>query len=125
MIFAKKGLPPEFPALSGVVIRVIVATIFVWVFAFLSKNAISNIKRIKENKQALKFTMLGALIGPLMGVWLSLVAVQLAKVGIASTLMSLTPIFHLPIGKFLKEKISHQAIFGTIIALVGVAIIFF
>lgn len=125
LIFAKKGLPPEFPALSGVVIRVIVATIFVWVFAFLSKNAISNIKRIKENKQALKFTMLGALIGPLMGVWLSLVAVQLAKVGIASTLMSLTPIFHLPIGKFLKEKISHQAIFGTIIALVGVAIIFF
>ena len=67
---------------------------------------------------------MGALVGPFIGVWLSLIAVQFAKVGIASTLMALTPIFHLPIGKFLNEKITKQAILGTLIAMIGVAIIF-
>jgi drug/metabolite transporter (DMT)-like permease len=64
------------------------------------------------------------MVGPFLGVWLSLIAVQFAKVGIASTLMALTPIFHLPIGKIMKEKITKQAIAGTFVAMVGVAIIF-
>jgi len=124
LIFAKKGLPPEFSALSGVVIRVLVATIFVWIIAIISKQAKKNIERIKQNPKTIKYTFLGALVGPFVGVWLSLVAVQFAKVGIASTLMALTPIFHLPIGKFLNEKITRQAILGTLIAMIGVAIIF-
>lgn len=124
LIFAKKGLPPEFSALSGVVIRVTVATIFVWIFAILSKKAKSNIEKLRGNKKAIKFTLIGALVGPVLGVWLSLVAVQFAKVGIASTLMSLTPIFHLPIGKLLNEEITKQALIGTIIAVLGVATLF-
>lgn len=124
LIFAKKGLPPEFSALSGVVIRVSVATISVWIFAIFSKQAKKSIERIKHDPKSIKYTLLGALFGPFIGVWLSLLAVQFAKVGIASTLMALTPIFHLPIGKFLNEKITKQAIFGTLIAVIGVAIIF-
>ena len=124
LIFAKKGLPPEFSALSGVVIRVVVATILVWIIAIFTKRANKSTERIKLNPKAIKYTLMGALVGPFVGVWLSLVAVQFAKVGVASTLMALTPIFHLPIGKFLNEKITKQAIFGTLIAMVGVAIIF-
>lgn len=124
LIFAKKGLPPDFSALSGVVIRVLVATISVWIFSILTKQIPVHIKKIRTYPATLKYTFAGAVVGPFIGVWLSLVAVQYAKVGIASTLMALTPIFHLPIGKILKEDISIQAIIGTIIAVVGVAIIF-
>lgn len=124
LIFAKKGLPPEFPALSGVVIRVLVAVISVWFFAILSKQFKKSFQQIRQFPKAFRFTFAGALVGPFLGVWLSLIAVQFAKVGIASTLMALTPIFHLPIGTILKEKISKQAISGTFIAMVGVAIIF-
>lgn len=124
LIFAKKGLPPEFPALSGVVIRVLVAVIFVWLFAILTKQFKKSFQQIRQFPKALRFAFAGAMVGPFLGVWLSLIAVQFAKVGIASTLMSLTPIFHLPVGIILKEKISKQAIAGTFIAMIGVAIIF-
>lgn len=124
LIFAKKGLPPEFPALSGVVIRVLVAVISVWFFAILTKQFKKSFQQISQFPKAFKFAFAGAMVGPFLGVWLSLIAVQFAKVGIASTLMALTPIFHLPIGTILKEKITKQAIAGTIIAMVGVAIIF-
>ena len=124
LIFAKKGLPPEFPAISGVVIRVLVATISVWIFAIVTKQFKKSFQQIKLFPNAIKFALLGSMVGPFIGVWLSLVAVQFAKVGIASTLMALTPIFHLPVAAFLKEKISKQAIFGTLLAMVGVAIIF-
>ena len=124
LIFAKKGLPPELSALSGVVIRVLFATISVWIFSIITKQIPMHLEKIKKNPETLKYTLAGAVVGPFIGVWLSLVAVQFAKVGIASTLMALTPIFHLPIGKILKEEISFQAIIGTLIAVVGVAIIF-
>ncbi|PKO06915.1 MAG: EamA family transporter [Chloroflexi bacterium HGW-Chloroflexi-3] len=124
LIFAKKGLPPEFPALSGVVIRVLVAVITVWFFAILTKQFKKSFQQFRQFPKAFRFAFAGAMVGPFLGVWLSLIAVQFAKVGIASTLMALTPIFHLPIGTILKEKITKQAIAGTFIAMVGVAIIF-
>ncbi|MBW6473395.1 MAG: DMT family transporter [Anaerolineaceae bacterium] len=124
LIFAKKGLPPEFPALSGVVIRVVVAVISVWIFAIFSKQVKKSFQQIRQFPKAFRFAFAGAMVGPFLGVWLSLIAVQFAKVGIASTLMALTPIFHLPIGTILKEKITKQAMIGTFIAMVGVAIIF-
>jgi|AutmiccommuBRH23_1029490.scaffolds.fasta_scaffold00103_28 drug/metabolite transporter (DMT)-like permease len=124
LIFAKKGLPPEFSALSGVVIRVIVAVVVVWVFAIMTKQFSKSVVQFRQFPKAVRFAFGGAVIGPFLGVWLSLIAIQFAKIGIASTLMALTPIFHLPIGSILKEKITRQAIIGTIIAMIGVAIIF-
>ena len=68
---------------------------------------------------------LGALVGPLLGVSASLFAVQHAEIGVASTLMALPPVIVLPISYFVfKEKIGWQAIAGTILAIIGVAILF-
>ena len=59
------------------------------------------------------------------GGWLSLTAIQLTKVGVASTLMALPPIFLLPISHFVfKEQLGWAAILGTVVAMVGVAILF-
>jgi len=56
---------------------------------------------------------------------LSLVAVHLAPVGIASTLMALAPVLVLPLSHFfLQDKVGFRAIFGTMVALGGVAMIF-
>lgn len=60
-----------------------------------------------------------------MGVTLSLLAIQHIAVGIASTLMALTPIFLLPLSHFLfRERIGWPAILGTIVATGGVALMF-
>jgi len=84
----------------------------------------STVKKLKDRKAAL--TMYGgAFFGPFLGVWLSLVAVQYAYIGIASTLMALPPIILIPLSRrVFKEKISLSAILGSIVAVVGVALIF-
>jgi len=68
----------------------------------------------------------GAIItGPVIGVSLSLLAVQLAPAGIASTLMALTPIFILWPSRWLfGQRITLREVLGSCIAVVGVALFF-
>jgi len=66
-----------------------------------------------------------ALIGPFLGVWMSMVAVQNAPVGIASTLMALPPILLIPLSAWaFGERITGRAVVGTAVALGGAALIF-
>jgi drug/metabolite transporter (DMT)-like permease len=49
----------------------------------------------------------------------------LPKLGETAMLMALPPVILLPVSYFVfKEKISWQAILGTILAIVGVAVLF-
>jgi drug/metabolite transporter (DMT)-like permease len=91
----------------------------VWGF---SKNSI---RVFKNNKKALKLIIWGAILGPYLGITSSLIAVSNTQVGIASTLMAMVPVLMLPISKFYyKEKLSSTSILGTIIAVVGITILF-
>jgi drug/metabolite transporter (DMT)-like permease len=72
-----------------------------------------------------RFIVGGAIAGPFLGVWLSLIAVQHAPIGVASTLMSLPPILLIPLAWLIfKERITQRAIVGTALALAGVAVLF-
>jgi drug/metabolite transporter (DMT)-like permease len=67
----------------------------------------------------------GTIVGPFLGIWLSLVAVQLTPVGVAATLMALPPVILIPLGYFIyNERISRRSILGTVLAFAGVALIF-
>lgn len=124
LITAKLGLA-NLPVLSGQVIRMLAATVLIWIWALLRGQGRETIAKLRETPLAVRYILLGAIAGPVTGVWFSLVAVKYTEVGIASTLMSLPPIFLLPIGFFFfKEKITTRAIIGTVIALVGVGILF-
>ena len=69
--------------------------------------------------------VMGTMIGPVLGVWLSLVAADATSVGIAQTLLSLTPLFILPYAAFVeKEHVSWRAVVGAVVAVAGVAILF-
>jgi drug/metabolite transporter (DMT)-like permease len=62
--------------------------------------------------------------GPVVGVWLSLVAVKFAPVGIAATLMSISPVLLIPLSHFLlRERIHPQSVIGTGVAVIGVALL--
>lgn len=124
LFFSKKGLANNFPALSGNLIRVSVASITIWMIPIFRGKVTDSIKKLSNPKARLGI-LGGAIFGPYLGVWLSLVAVQKTYIGIASTLMALPPIILLPFSHWLfKEKITLRAIFGTIIAIIGVALIF-
>jgi len=124
LIAAKKGLVGDFSALSGTLIRMFVAMVVLWLITFLMRQGQETLRKLKEDPQAFKYLFAGAFIGPFVGVYLSLVAVQATQVGIASTLMALPPVFLLPISHFVfGERIGLRAIAGTLVAIAGVAML--
>jgi drug/metabolite transporter (DMT)-like permease len=124
-VTAKLGLYGDFPALSGQIIRVSAATVTIWVLAALNRKVKENIEALKAAPKALQYMLLASFLGPVVGVFFSLVSLQHSEVGIASTLMSLQPVFLIPIGFFFfHEKITWRAAVGTLVAIIGVTIIF-
>jgi len=95
-----------------------------WIVSLFRGKVITVFKK-SSDKKAMALIGVGALVGSSIGVVLAMIAVKMAPVGIASTLMALMPIMILPMVAIVyKEKISARAILGTIVACLGVAILF-
>jgi drug/metabolite transporter (DMT)-like permease len=125
LVFSKQGMLGDFSPISGNAIRMLAAAIALWFIAAFQKQAGKTIATLRANPSALKLLALAAFIGPVAGVSLSLFAVQNIAVGVASVLTSLSPIFMLPFSRLiLKETIGWQAIAGTLLATIGVVILF-
>jgi drug/metabolite transporter (DMT)-like permease len=125
LVLAKQGLVGDFPAISGTLIRMFAAMVFIWVITIGLGQTRQTLQKVFSSFKLASNIFGGSLVGPFIGVWLSQIAIQKTQVGIASTLMALTPVFLLPVAKwYYKEEVSRRAVFGTMIALVGVAIIF-
>lgn len=125
LIAAKKGLGGDFPALSGTLIRMLVAMVALWLFTAFIGQAGATVRRLAEHRRALGFILVGSLTGPFLGVTFSLLAIQRTQVGIASTIMALPPVFLLPIGYIVfHERFGWRAVGGTILAMLGVGVLF-
>ena len=125
LFLSKLGLVGNFPALSGSLIRLIVAAVAIWIITFATRQARPTINALRTHPRALITLSGGAVAGPFLGVWLSLIAVQRAPLGIAATLTSLAPVILLPLGKiFFQERIGVQAIAGTAAAVAGTVVLF-
>ncbi len=66
----------------------------------------------------------GAVVGPFLGVWASLIAFDRAPIGIAQTLCSLAPVLILPVVAARGERVSRRAVIGALVAVVGSALLF-
>jgi drug/metabolite transporter (DMT)-like permease len=123
LILSKKGLEGGFPALTGNLIRVLCAVIVIWLYTTLRGRIRQTLTRLKD-KKAFAALIGGSFFGPFIGVWLSLVAIKYARIGIASTLMATTPIILIPITYWIfKDRITIHAVLGTIVGVIGVAIL--
>ena len=125
LVLSKQGMSGEFSPFQANVIRMLAAVIFTWLWTTFQGKAGATITALREKPQVIRLFALGALVGPVLGVTSSLLAVQHAEIGVASTLMALPPVIILPVSYFVfKEKIGWQAIVGTLLAIAGVAILF-
>jgi drug/metabolite transporter (DMT)-like permease len=125
LITSRLGMYAGFPVISATVIRMLAAALSVWLVAVLMGRAGLPFRSLAGDRRAAVAIGLATLIGPVAGVSLSLVAILHAPVGIASTLMALTPVLVLPLVRVLyREPISPRALLGTVVALAGVALIF-
>ena len=76
-------------------------------------------------RSGLLFTAGGAVVGPFLGIWMSLLACDRAPLGVAQTLCSLPPVFILPFAHLVhKEHVSGRAVLGAFVAVSGVAVLF-
>jgi drug/metabolite transporter (DMT)-like permease len=115
----------EFSPFQANAIRMSIALLFTWAWTFLQDRVGATFTTLREKPGAIRLLALGALVGPVLGVSASLLAVQNTEVGVASTLMALPPVILLPVSYFaLKEKIGWQAVAGTFLAIAGVAVLF-
>lgn len=125
LVASKLGLVGDFPALSGNLIRLVTAALLIWLITVLRGHVVRGFRDLREKPEALATIAGGALAGPTIGVWFSLIAVQLAPLGIASTLMSLSPVLLLPVSRVLfGDQIGVRAVLGTVMAFAGTALLF-
>ena len=125
LVLSKQGMSGDFSPLQANSIRMLAAVIFIWALATFEGKVRATFGALHEKPQVIRLLALGAFSGPVLAVSLSLLAVQHAEIGVASTLMALSPVIILPISYFVfKERIGWQAVLGTLLALAGVAILF-
>ncbi|MDR4987359.1 MAG: DMT family transporter [Bacteroidales bacterium] len=123
LVLSKYGMG-DYDAISANQIRVMAGIVgFTIVVHFFRKWLAVN--KALKNTKALKIILIGAVLGPFAGVSLSLIAVKHTAAGIASTLMSISPILILPATYFLyKHKVSSWEMLGAIISICGVTLFF-
>ncbi len=123
LVFSKFGMGSYDP-FAATQIRIIAAIIGFSIVITVSKNWGKVFVAFKDMK-AMKYISIGSLFGPFIGVSLSLLAVQHASTGIVSTITSITPILLIPVSIIaFKEKIFPKEIFGAIITLLGISLLF-
>ncbi len=125
LVLSKMAMGSTLDSLSATVIRVTTAVAGVWLVALASGRAQAGVRALRD-RQALAFMTGGALVGPFLGIWLMLTSVKLTATGVASTLMSTTPLLIIPLVRVVyKEKPSPRAWLGALVAVGGIALLFF
>ena len=109
---------------AGTLIRAVTGFLgFFLILAIMGKA--SQLRTAVNDRQGMKFAVLTTFFGPFLGVSLSLMAVQYANAGVASTLMALTPVLIIvPYSIINHQKIFPKEILGAIITVTGAALFF-
>ncbi len=128
VVLSRKGMWLDVSApmnpISAALIRMLLAGVFIWAIALFA-GKLTEVQCAARDKEGLKYTAAGAVLGPFAGMTFSMVAVAEAQPGVAQTLMSLAPIFIIPlIWIIYKEKTNWRGIIGAVIAVIGVAVLF-
>lgn len=124
-IFASQGVSGRFPPLSATLIRITAGIIALWVFIALQRNIKSTVMIFKNDLRLFLQLSGAALSGPVIAGSLLMLSFQVVPVGVSTTLSHTTSIILIPIGYFVfRERITPRAIIGTIITVIGIAILF-
>jgi len=111
------------PPLESSAIRIVAA----FIGGFLVAQSTGVLPRWKQQLLAPgvpRLLIVASFIGTYIGIWLSLVSANAVDLAIATTQMSMTPVFMvLLVAVFLRKKISLLAFIGMAIAIVGVGML--
>ncbi len=113
----------DIDALSGTTVRLFAASLGLVIYALCRRELGTQIRLLLDPAR-LKRLILASLIGTFAGLWLMQVGIKEAPAAVANALHSTTPLFTLPIAVFyLKERLGRAAVFGSLAAVAGVALL--
>jgi len=122
LVFSKKGIVGYDP-FAGTQIRIITGFVFFALLVTVLKRWPSLIRSTKD-VQSMKHVTFGSFFGPGLGVGLSMLAISMTETGIASALMSLTPIVLILPSLFKGRRIAPLEILGAVVSVGGVMCLF-
>ncbi len=124
LILTKEAMSAGVAVLPATAMRMAAGAAGIWVVWILSRRSL-DLVRLREDRRVLPLTACGVVLGPVLGIWLSMIAVKYTQAGIAATLTSTMPVLILPLVMLVhKEKVSPRAALGAALAVAGVALIF-
>lgn len=125
LLFSLYGLAGGYSPISANLVRVSAGLVALLAYFTFRRRLGPSLDGLRD-RPAAGLIALGAATGPVLGVIFSLVAIARAPMGVAATLMSLAPVFLLPVAHWgFREKVGVHAILGTVLALAGAAALFF
>jgi len=123
IVLSKYGMA-DYDAIAATHIRVIFGAVSFAIIVSLSVGW----KRIFSTfatPAIMKPITLGAIFGPFLGVYFSLLAVKYTSSGIASTIMAIVPVLIIPPAIIIfKEKVTIKEVIGSVITVIGVMFFF-
>lgn len=123
LVLSKYGME-DYDAFAATQIRATAALVG-WFLVFAGTRRLALLGPALRNLVAMRSVALGACFGPVLGVGLSLVAVQHSNAGVAASIMSTTPILIIPITVlFFGERIGIGGVLGAFVAVAGVVVLF-
>jgi drug/metabolite transporter (DMT)-like permease len=123
LVLSKYGMG-EYNVFAATQIRIIAGTIGFVVLITLIKRW-PKVNQAVRDAKGMRYITIGAIFGPFIGVYLSLLAVKHTTVGIASTIMAIIPVLIIvPSVILFKEKVTVKEVIGAFITVGGVVLFF-
>ena len=111
--------------LYGTFVRMAAATAFVVAGAAILRRP-KNYADLLHDRRGVLATAAGTVLGPFLGVWMSLYALTRTNTAVASTILATSPVFIILLVRWTHgERASWRAWAGTVVALAGVAVLAF
>ena len=131
MQYYENAVPADAPQLmstmlpfASTMIRALVGAAGFLLLMTLQKG-LPQLRAAVHDSVGMKYALIMTFFGPVLGVSLSLMAVQYTSAGIASTLMALTPVLILiPYAFIYKQRIKAREVLGVFVSMLGVALFF-
>lgn len=124
MVVAKMGLESGLSPLGATEIRLI-AGLASFLVMLLVMGRYPMLFTSARDGRAVGIIVMGAVVGPVVGVALLMFAISRVPTGLAQTFLALSPVMIIPFMRILyRERVGFQAVAGAILAFAGIALLF-
>lgn len=124
LVLAKMGMRAGAGAFPAALVRVVAGMVLTWMIVpFLGRLGAT--VRALRHRRAMGILLAGTIVGPVIGIWLSMEAVRrTAETGVAAALIGTSPIMMIPLVYLAyRERPTRRVLAGTAAAVAGVAVL--